>query len=117
VDDWIEFEPGEWIREAWDDTRATVKRKSRPKPVMVGTAPTYFGRVARWYMSTETTRPLCYARSGNKVPKTDGAKLCLTLPDALPKDLDKQWYIDETLSMLKDMGVYVEELEEEAEAC
>jgi hypothetical protein len=33
--------------------------------------------------------------------------LCMTLPDSLPDDLDKEWYIKETFSMLKDMGVQI----------
>jgi len=111
VDDWVEVEEGQWRRQAWIDNgidRASVKRKSRPKPVEVGTGGQSFGRVARWYMTTDNVQPLCYSGSGNKVPKTDGAKLCLNLPDELPSDLNKQWYVDEALSMLADMGVQVD---------
>lgn len=110
VDDWVQVADREWRRQEWLDTgstRASVKRKSRPNPVEVGVGGTKFGRIARWYMTTEPGLPINYAASGSKVPKTDGAKLCMTLPDELPADLDKQWYVNETISMLADMGVTV----------
>jgi hypothetical protein len=110
VDDWVQVDEGQWCRQEWLDkgsTRASVKRKSRPKPVEVGVGGTKFGRIARWYMTTEPGLPINYATSGNKVPKTEGAKLCMTLPDELPADLDKTWYVNETISMLSDMGVTV----------
>jgi len=110
VDDWVQVDEGQWRRQEWLDkgsTRASVKRKSRPKPVEVGVGGTKFGRIARWYMTTEPGLPINYATSGNKVPKTEGAKLCMTLPDELPADLDKTWYVNETISMLADMGVTV----------
>ena len=84
---------------------ASVKRKSRPDPVEVGQGGAPFGRVARWYMTTETLPPLSYVKSGNKVQSTDGAKLCMTLPNALPADLDRNWYIQNTYDILKDLGV------------
>jgi len=58
-------------------------------------------------MTTEKLPPITYIGSGNKVPKTEGAKLCMSLPDKLPKDLDYGWYASETISMLEDMGVSV----------
>ena len=107
VDDWVESEvsPGHWYRPEWPETRAMVKRKSRPKPVPVGTGGKPFGRVARWYMTTKDMPPITNAVNGNKVPKTEGAQLCMTLPDTLPADIDYQWYVDETYSILEDMGV------------
>jgi hypothetical protein len=67
-----------------------------------------FGRIARWYMTTETLPPIVYCGSGNKVPKTEGARVCMTLPNGLPPDLDYEWYINEAVSMLRDMGVSVD---------
>lgn len=105
VDDWIEVEPRTWRRPGWDALRAPVRRVSRPAPVLEGRGGKPFGRVARWYMTTDTLPPITAVGSGNKIPKTDGAKLCMTLPDAMPKDLNHQWYIDETYSILNDLGV------------
>lgn len=108
VDDWVEVADREWKRQAWLDAgieKASVKRKSRPAPVEVGVGGQAFGRIARWYMQKGSTLPINYIGSGNKVPKTEGAKLCMTLPDVLPTDLDLEWYINETIDMLGDMGV------------
>lgn len=108
VDDWVKVMEGYWKRQAWLDkglTRAAVKRKSRPKPAKVGVGGEPFGRLARWYMTTQFLPPLSYVRSGNQVPKTEGGKVCMTLPTGLPEDLDLNWYIEETRTMLKDMGV------------
>lgn len=123
VDDWVLVKDlgsakNEWMRQKWldavdsgevdeEDSRSPVKRKSRPKPVQEGRGGVPFGRVARWYMTTEKMPALHYVKSGNKVPTTDGARLCMNLPKKLPSDLDKQWYIDETLRCLTDMGVDV----------
>lgn len=81
------------------------KRKSRPHAYTVGVGGEPFGRVARWYMTTQVLPPITYVESGNKVPKTDGAKLCMILPTAIPADLNRQWYIDETYNILADIGV------------
>ena len=104
-DDWIETSDRFWESPS---TGKTERRKSRPAPLEVGIGGTPFGRVARWYMTTESLPPITYLSSGNKVPKTEGAKLCMTLPSRLPKDLDYSWYIMETRSMLQDMGVPLE---------
>lgn len=114
VDDWVCVNDvgtaqNEWVREAWEEGHTPVRRKSRPRPVEVGVGGEPFGRIARWYMCNSSTMPISYAGSGNKVPKTDGAKVCMTLPDGLPDDLDYDWYVTETLAMLKDMGVVVPE--------
>lgn len=63
------------------------------------------GRVVRWYMTTEDIFPIRYSSNGNLVPKTEGARACMVLPDGFPADLDYDWYIKEAYSMLNDMGV------------
>lgn len=107
VDDWYQIDDGQWARPEWPNDKAPVKRKSRPPAVEEGYGGTPFGRVARWYMTTEQLPPITYVGSGNKVPKTEGAKLLMTLPERnkLPPDLDLQWYVRETYEMLSDMGV------------
>lgn len=108
VDDWIECKPGEWVRPSWPDDKATVKRKSRPKPVQIGVKPKLLGRVARWYYSTDPAyaNGLRYAENDNLVPKSSGGRSCMVLPFELPADVDIQRYIDEAVSHLNDMGVY-----------
>lgn len=105
IDDWVEVAEREWRRPHWPSMKASVRRKSRPAPVEEGMGGQAFGRVARWYMTKETLPPLTYLSSGNKVPKTEGAKVCMTLPDKLPKDLDFQWYVDEAYRTLNDIGI------------
>lgn len=105
VDDWVETAKGNWRRPSWPSLRASKRRVSRPPPVDVGVGGVPFGRVARWYMTKDKLPPLSYLSSGNLVPKTEGARVCMTLPEKLPKDLDKQWYIDETYAILAAVGV------------
>jgi hypothetical protein len=65
----------------------------------------YLGKVVRWFYCTNSNGYIEYVANGNKVPKTDGACPLMDLPDTLPKSLDYQWYIDEAISKLKDLGV------------
>jgi hypothetical protein len=123
VDDWVLVDDvgtkdNVWMRQKHLDQRLSiddqggaphVKRKSRPHPVEVGVGGEPFGRVARWFMTTDKIPPISYISSGNKVPKTEGARVCMTLPTELPKDIDFDWYVKESLSMLKLMGVDVNE--------
>lgn len=102
TDDWTPCEGG-WTHPG--RTTLPEKRKSRPAPRLVGAGGTPFGRVARWYMTKKDMPPLSYVGSGNKVPKTEGARVCMTLPDALPKDIDIDWYINEARAILADCGV------------
>lgn len=102
VDDWENIERGLWQSAS---TGKQVKRVSRPAPFEVGTGGKPFGRVARWYMTTESLPAITYVSNGNKVPKTDGARLCMTLPDKMPADLDRNWYVNETYQILSDLGV------------
>jgi hypothetical protein len=56
-------------------------------------------------MTTEQLPPITYIGSGNTVPLTTGAKLCLTLPKTLPKDLNKDWYVAHAQQILCDIGL------------
>lgn len=107
VDDWELIEDLGTKDNLWESKTIgkQVRRKSRPAPVEIGVGGQAFGRIARWYMQKDGKLPINYVGSGNKVPKTEGAKLCMTLPDKLPADLDLDWYINEAISMLGDMGV------------
>ena len=78
---------------------------SRPAPIEVGTGGKPLGRVARWFMPTKQHPPITYVESGNKVPKTDGAQICMVIPPTLPKDIDYAWYVNETYDILRDLGV------------
>ena len=66
----------------------------------------FLGKVVRWYMSTETLEPLTYAKNGNKVPKTEGAKACMAMESKLahPEDLDYTWYVKEAIKIAINLG-------------
>ena len=63
------------------------------------------GSVVRWYYSTSTTTPMLYVKSGNKVPKSDGAMAVQDLPDCLPGDIDYSIYIDQANEIIADITV------------
>jgi DNA polymerase elongation subunit (family B) len=65
----------------------------------------YLGKAVRWYYATEGRgKVLNYAKSGNKVPKTDGAKPLMELPDEFPSDVNYDWYIAEAMAALNSIG-------------
>jgi len=67
----------------------------------------YLGKAVRFYYSTAADRDeqIAYARNSNKVPKSDGARPLMTLPDAFPDDIDIDRYVEMAEEGLKDLGV------------
>lgn len=110
VNTWKLNKKGEEQPESWYHgvSGKTVKRVSKPPPEEIYSGGKPFGRVARWYMTTQEMPPISYVGSGNKVPKTEGARVCMTLPDTLPPDLDIDWYVGEAHQILSDIGVQIE---------
>jgi hypothetical protein len=64
----------------------------------------YLGKAVRWYYAAGETRGLSYKTNGNKVARSEGARPVMTLPSTIPADLDYQWYINEAVSILGDVG-------------
>ena len=64
----------------------------------------YLGKSVRWYYAKNIDGYMVCAKSGKKVPRTDGAKPCLTLPNEFPGDIDHSWYIAEAHKILKRIG-------------
>ena len=64
----------------------------------------YLGKAIRWYYSTEVDGEILYKKTGNKVPRSEGAAPCMTLPDEFPDDIDYDWYLRECEEMLMDIG-------------
>jgi DNA polymerase elongation subunit (family B) len=64
----------------------------------------FLGRAIRWYYSTTTGGEIVYSESGNKVPKSDGAKPCLELPATFPVDVDFARYEGEAVEILREIG-------------
>lgn len=65
----------------------------------------YFGKAIRWYYAKGETGEIIYATSGNKVPRTDGARPLMQLPERMPVDLDFEWYEREAEHMLAALGL------------
>lgn len=63
------------------------------------------GKSIRWYYAKDHNDYIRYAKNGNKVPKTDGAKPMMELSDTVPDDLDYQYYIDEAQTILEGLGI------------
>ena len=64
----------------------------------------YLGKVVRWYYSIDNKGYIQYKLNGNKVAKSDGAKPLMDLPNKFPSDINYNWYIEEAISMLYDIG-------------
>lgn len=65
------------------------------------------GRAVRFYKSSAIPSDKCisYATNSNKVPKSDGARPLMDLPDIFPDDIDYAWYLSEAEKLLCDVGV------------
>ena len=63
----------------------------------------FLGKVVRWYYAGEPGT-INYKLNGYTVPRTEGAKPLMDLPDELPQDVDFGWYIAEANSILNDIG-------------
>lgn len=65
----------------------------------------YLGKAVRWYYTADRSGCITYKMNGNKVPKSDGAAPIMELPDEIPGDIDYDWYVAESKSILADVGV------------
>jgi hypothetical protein len=112
---WVEYEGGSWIKQEWIDDHKAYDRmavslrnaynEARWTPIHHE----FLGKAVRWYYATQDTgmhTRLLYAKNGNKVPKSDCAKPLMELPlnNALPSDIDLEWYYSEAKRILKDVG-------------
>ena len=75
----------------------------------------FLGKTVRWYYSDSIDGTINYKTNGNKVPRSEGAKPCLQLPYTLPGDIDYQWYINESKTILHDIGVIDEGIDDRKE--
>lgn len=64
----------------------------------------YLGKSIRWYYAKDVTGDIVYALNGNKVPRSDGAKPLMDLPDSFPQDVDYEWYLQECEKILQEIG-------------
>jgi len=64
----------------------------------------YLGKAVRWYYALGTLGTINYRVNGYTVPRTEGAKPLMDLPEAFPDDVDLDWYVSEAQSVLRDIG-------------
>lgn len=66
----------------------------------------FVGKTVRWYYAKDVPGELVYAQSGNKVPRSDGAKPLMAFNDNMrvADDVDYEWYITEAVRMLRDIA-------------
>jgi hypothetical protein len=66
----------------------------------------FLGKTVRWYYAKDVPGEIVYAKTGNKVPRTDGARPLMELPagNAIPDDLDYEWYIAFARRILVEVG-------------
>ena len=64
------------------------------------------GKAVRFYYSIDPGQDgaITYTKSGNKVPKSDGAKPLMDLPTHMPGDVDVERYVGMAMIALKGMG-------------
>ena len=62
------------------------------------------GRAVRWYYAKGAQGVIRYRVNNYTVPKTEGARPLMVLPDELPADLDFDRYVHEAQSALIDLG-------------
>jgi len=110
---WRRYEGNTWIKQSWIDNNEPYDRMATSMRVAYGQArwtpvqQDYLGKAIRWYYAKQpenTHYRIVYAKNGNKVPKSDGARPLMELADSLPEDLDYEWYTNEAHSILKDIG-------------
>ena len=94
------------IRRCTDITKFISVRTVKGGAVKVHDADNteYLGKSIRWYYAQEQRGEIVYALNGNKVPRSDGAKPVMDLPDEFPSDVNYEWYINETELLLKNVG-------------
>ena len=64
----------------------------------------YLGKAVRWYYATGSTGCII-TPAGGLVARTEGCAPLMELPDVLPADIDREWYVREAVSLLTDIGV------------
>lgn len=67
----------------------------------------YLGKVVRWYYSNGVPQSvfITYRKNGNKVSRSEGSMPLMVLPDAMPTDINYDWYVREANALLCELGV------------
>jgi hypothetical protein len=78
----------------------------------------FLGKTIRWYYAVDVPGEIVYAKNGNKVPRSDGAKPLMELPidNAVPPDVDFDWYVAFANRILNEVGAIELELASDVDA-
>lgn len=103
------FAEGSWTEVEGDTLGRYAITQEKAVAVALDTLSTngpteYVGKTVRWYYGKGVQGEFVYAGSGNKVPRSDGAKPLMILPDEMPDDVDFDWYIAESIKILEAIG-------------
>lgn len=93
------------IREAQDIRDFLIVRQVTGGAVWRGQR---LGKAVRYYYSLDTASDECihYVKNGNRVPRSAGAKPLMTLPDAMPEDIDYAAYIEAADKLRAEVGLW-----------
>lgn len=95
------------IYECRDITKFVTVRDAKGGGVKVdkeGHTQVYMGKMLRWYYAKDEEGEIVYAKSGNKVARSEGARPLMDLPEEFPNDVDHEWYVQEAEAMLVAVG-------------
>ncbi len=68
----------------------------------------YLGKQIRWYYSIhEREKEIVKAHNGHKIGRSEGAKPLMQLPHEFPDDIDYDWYLNQSESMLRSLGLTI----------
>jgi len=84
-----------------NDTLREIYAKHRER-VMAGAE--YLGKAVRWYYAKNAAGCIL-TPAGGLVARTEGCRPLMELPNTLPDDLDREWYVAEARSLLADLGL------------
>lgn len=109
-----EFAQDAWLRPGESDRHAKhteTAYKLACKDLTVDGETEFVGKTVRWYYAKGVEGELVYAQSGNKVPRSDGAKPCMVFDNdnQVPPDVDHDWYIAEATRILRDIAALPKE--------
>ncbi len=91
------------VRACRDITRFVAVRTVKGGAVKDGV---YLGKSIRWYYAAGEEGEIVYVSNGNKVPRSEGAKPLMDLPETFPEDVDYEWYETEADEILQEIGYY-----------
>lgn len=111
----IEISKDSWILAGETERNARYGQKAYKQAVEMLSKPgntDYIGKTVRWYYAKDIVGEIVYAKNGNKVPRSEGAKPIMVLPTEFPNDVDVEWYEREAIRILRDIGVLPQEVSE-----